>query len=465
MTQFFPPHLFYLNGLEIIVESFDGRTLLYGHTQIALPEEWVGAPVLAPVSHSEEFSLAEALEKALDEPTASPPPSKLIRAGDDVVIVVSDVTRPSASAEVVNAVSRRLPSDCAVKIFIALGLHRKQRKEELNSLLGAGVASKYPIFQNESRKASAFIYIGRTRFGTEIELSRHILPESVYRGEGKAQKRELKIILTGAITPHYFFGFSGGRKSILPGCASQQTIYQNHLLSFSGDGYQHPACRPGNLKGNPCHEDALEAAATVSPTFLVNTIVGSAGKIVGVVGGDWQKAHEEGCNQLVRSHSVRVGDLCTRGTQTERANVVVVSCGGYPRDINFIQVHKAIDHAFRVVRPGGTMVVMGECTDGFGHPTFFKWFRYKDLSEFASQLRLKYQVYGQTAYATLWKAKKVEVLLLSRLKPEDVREMSITPVSSLEDARARVRAKHGENYSLRIIPFATDTLILGEDDK
>ena len=463
MTEFSPPPLFYLNDLEALVELFDGKTLLYGRGRIALPDDWVGAPVLAPVSPSGEFSLTEALERALDEPISSPPLSKLIRPGDDIVIVVSDVTRPSASREVLRALFHRLPSRCSVKIFIALGLHRRQRKGELESLLGEEVVLKYPVFQNESRRDDAFINMGGTTFGTEVELSRHILPESACRGKRKTPQKRLRVILTGAISPHYFFGFAGGRKSIVPGCASQRTIYQNHFLSFPQDGYQHPACRPGNLSGNPCHEDALEAAAMVRPAFLVNTIVGGAGSIVGVVGGDWRKAHQAGCARLIREHSVRVGSASGKSVQAGPSDVVVVSCGGYPRDINFIQVHKSIDHAFRVVKPGGTMVVLGECADGFGHTTFFRWFRYKDLSEFSRQLRKNYQVYGQTAYAALWKAKKVDILLLSKLKPQDVRQMSITPVSSL--ARAHVRAKHGRDYSVRIIPFACDTLILSEGDK
>jgi nickel-dependent lactate racemase len=443
------------------VESFDGKTLLYGRGRIALPQDWSSAPALVPRPPRKKFSLDEELAKALDEPVGSPPLSRLIRPGDSVVVVVSDVTRPSASARVLNAILTRLPARCSLKIFVALGLHRKQTKKELQALLGEEVLKNYPVFQNDTQRADSFVYFGRTSRGTEVELARQILPESVCKRGGRASAKELRVILTGAISAHYFFGFAGGRKSIVPGCASQRTIYQNHLLSFPEDGYQHSACRPGNLKANPCHEDALEAAAMVAPTFLVNTIVGGAGSIVGVVGGDWRKAHEAGCAQLIRNHSVR-----SRRTSGARpADVVIVGSGGYPRDINFIQVHKAIDHAFRIMKPGGTMVVVGECRDGFGHSTFFRWFGYKDFSEFAHQLRKNYQVYGQTAYATLWKAKKVDILLLSRLKAADVRQMSITPVASLADARARVRAKHGRDYSVRIIPFATDTLILGEQDK
>jgi nickel-dependent lactate racemase len=443
------------------MDLFDGKSLLYGRGKVALPEDWMGAPALVPRTPRKDFSLTEELNRALDEPVGSPPLSRLIRAGDEVVLVVSDVTRPSASARVLGAIFARLPSNCSVKIFLALGLHRKQTKKELLALLGEEVVRKYPVFQNAARQVDSFVYLGRTSRGTEVELARQILPDSVCKRRGKRTAKRLRLILTGAISAHYFFGFAGGRKSIIPGCASQRTIYQNHLLSFAEESYQHSACRPGNLKGNPCHEDALEAAAMVKPAFLVNTIVGGAGSIVGVVGGDWRKAHESGCAQLIRNHSVRSNRVSGGG----RADVVIVGCGGFPRDINFIQVHKAIDHAFRIMKPGGTMVVVGECTDGFGHSTFFRWFRYKDLGEFARQLRKNYQVYGQTAFATYWKAKKVDILLLSKLKPRDVREMSITPVTSLGDAHARVRAKHGRNYSVRIIPFANDTLRLGEQDR
>jgi nickel-dependent lactate racemase len=141
---------------------------------------------------------------------------------------------------------------------------------------------------------------------------------------------------------------------------------------------------------------------------------------------------------------------------------VVASAGGHPRDVNFIQSHKALEAAFHAVKPGGTLVVAAKCADGFGHKDFLGWFRHETLEAFYEVLGKHYQVYGQTAYATLWKAKKANFVLVSSLPAEDVKEMSITPAADLAEAAKLVQARHGGDFSACVMPYAGDTLIADE---
>ena len=179
--------------------------------------------------------------------------------------------------------------------------------------------------------------------------------------------------------------------------------------------------------------------------------------IIAVTGDDTQEAFEEahlaGCRFYL--------DNCA-ATITGPFDVVLASCGGYPRDMNFIQCHKAMEYGFSAVKQGGSLVIAGECADGFGSEDFLRWFRFKEVKKLYEALRKNYRVYGQTAYATLWKAKKVDIVLVSSIDPGSIREMSITPSGSLEEAAGLVQAKYGQSFTACIMPFAADTLIKDE---
>jgi len=426
-----------------------GGTLRYGRGEVRIPEEFAGAKAVAPPELQGIGDVAQRLEQLLRDPVQSPPLREFVEPGDSVTLVASDIVRPGATAEILPVILEEISHAAQVRIVIALGLHRKLKKSELKTLLGEKVAGSYPIFQHDPHAQTRLIFLGRTRYGTEVQLSRFVLPEEVYRSQEDAQQR-LKVILTGTIAPHYFFGFSGGRKSVLPGCASAHSIAQNHSLVLGPDGERVPECRAGNLAGNPCHLDSVEAARMVKNLFVVNTVHAGPAGCVSVFAGDLERSHLQGCAYYLEKCSVAL---------EERFDVVLAGCGGYPRDLNFIQSHKALEYAFHAVKPGGTLILAAECRDGFGSGDFFKWFKYVELPDFYKALQAKYQVYGQTAYATLWKAKKVDVLLFSSLQEEQVRQMSITPVAGLEEAAEVVRGKYGTQYSACIMPYAGDTLI------
>jgi nickel-dependent lactate racemase len=192
------------------------------------------------------------------------------------------------------------------------------------------------------------------------------------------------------------------------------------------------------------NEDLEEASRLFGPTFLVNTVLGGANRIVALYAGDWHAAHRRGCAEYLETHSV---------VAAERRPLVIVSCGGAPRDINMIQSHKALEHARVVLEDGGDLVLLAQCADGLGRPDFLDWFVPGGAQATARKLVADYKVNGQTAWGIRWKSERYRVRLVSALDPGVVRRMGMIPQVSLEEALAA--APEGRGY---IIPYGLATL-------
>jgi nickel-dependent lactate racemase len=209
------------------------------------------------------------------------------------------------------------------------------------------------------------------------------------------------------------------------------------------------------LAGNPVHEDMLEAARMVGPHFMLNTIVGTDKNILAAFAGNPIAAHEAACRHYLENFTVTVG---------ERADLTIVSCGGYPKDVNFIQAHKAIHTAFSVTKPGGWMIVLAACGDGFGYPGFLEWFRFDTAAEFEENLRANYEIYGQTAYATFEKAASVNIVLVSELEPAYVRRMNMRPAATFEEAYHLATKNLPADFETYMIPEGASTLFLTTEE-
>ena len=181
----------------------------------------------------------------------------------------------------------------------------------------------------------------------------------------------------------------------------------------------------GSLEGNPVHRELLQAARLAEPDFLLNTVLSPNKQLLAVYCGELEQAHLAGCG-LVR-------DLF-QVSLAEPADLAIISCGGEPKDINFIQSQKALDYGCRAVREGGTIIMLAACRDGFGYPTFYGWFRYQDLDEFEAALRADYQINGQTAHATLYKARRFWVILVSGFDAEQTETMGMEKAADLQAA-------------------------------
>jgi nickel-dependent lactate racemase len=358
---------------------------------------------------------------AFSDTIGSPPLEDLFSAGDTVLIVVSDATRATGSAQIIHLLARRLIqagvalSDIA--IIFATGIHRRVTDEEKNELLTPFIAQRVRTLNHDADDSGALIVLGATDRGTPVEVN-------------SALKEFSRVILTGAIGFHYFAGFTGGRKSICPGLASTLTIEATHMLALDFEtGGRRAGVGTGKLDGNAVNEECERVAALIEPRFSVNAVVDERGRVVSVRAGHWRAAHRAGCAAYLATHSVAI---------TERRDLVVVSCGGYPWDINLIQAHKALDMAVHATVEGGTIVLLAECSDGLGRADFLKWFAENDSRALAARLREGYEVNGQTAWSLLTKAERYRTFLISELPDEQVRAMRMIPAHSIDEVMSRI---------------------------
>jgi lactate racemase len=359
--------------------------------------------------------------EALDSPFESAPLEEILTPADSVLIVVSDATRATASAQIVNLLVRRIiqigiaPQDIA--IIFATGIHRAVSTDEKRELLTPFILQRIRTLDHDAYDLRNLIVVGETHDGTPVELNR-------------ALKEFSHVILTGAIGFHYFAGFTGGRKSICPGLASSQTIKSTHMLAFDFEsGGRRAGVGAGLLDGNAVHEECESIAELVKPSFAINSVVDERGRAVRVLAGHWRSAHRAACQEYLSTHSVTI---------ESKRDVVIAGCGGSPYDINLIQAHKALDMAAQACNEGGTIVLVAECREGFGREDFLKWFDTANSSSLAGQLRLAYEVNGQTAWALLAKAERHRVLLLSTLPDRAVAQMRMTPIHSLGETLAKL---------------------------
>jgi nickel-dependent lactate racemase len=411
-------------------------SLKYGRNGFSLPDGifrtfdiFAARPPLCPPS--EEALIRQRVAR----PIGALPLNQTLSTGDSLAVVISDITRYSATEKFLTPLLQE--TDAAgvprnrVTLYVARGTHRALSVEELRAVVGPEIGSGIHVEQSDPD--GEMTDLGTTSRGTRVLVCRRLLSHD-------------RIVLTGTISFHYFAGFGGGRKAMVPGCAGRATAVATHFRIFRPEGPgKHPLARAGVLAGNPVHEDLIEAVSMSPPSFLVNTLLTPEGRLFDVVAGHWQKAHEEGCARYAKVFRVPL---------LRRYPLVIASAGGYPKDINFIQSHKALDNAFIGLAPGGTLILVAECADGFGSAHFFPWFRFEDPEEMERELRANYQIYGQTALATFAKAKACRIILVSSLRPEDVEKMGMTPAASLEDALRGAERFLGELPVPLVIPDA-----------
>jgi nickel-dependent lactate racemase len=257
---------------------------------------------------------------------------------------------------------------------------------------------------------------------------------------------------------HYFAGFGGGRKSLLPGVSSRSSCMASHFsLLNAGEGSgKNPKAVAGNLEGNPVHEAMLEACAMRPPDFILNTILTPEKKILAAFAGDWLEAHLAGCRFYADAFSHPI---------TEKADLVVVSCGGYPKDINLIQAHKSMEYGSRALKPGGVMILLAECRDGYGNATFFNWFGYASCGELESALRKHYEINGQTAWSVKEKAGRFRIVLVSQLPPAEVETMGMIPARTPQQALELALPLLPEAYTAYLIPQGGTVLPVLEEGR
>lgn len=423
--------------------------LPYGSEKIIIElPKGVAPALLEPAQAPAIGDVAKALKKEVEKPVDSRPLAKLLKEGAQVAIVVSDGTRNSATnvflEPLVNLLNKYGVKDGDITILIAYGSHERHEPEAVRALLGAGIARRISIEHHDCHDEQMLAPVGETSQGVPVAVNRILLDSNL-------------VIATGAVNYHYFAGYGGGRKALVPGCAGYDTILANHRLTLNdipgARDLLNADCQSGVLDGNPVHEAALEAARMAPNVFLLNVVLNPAGEICGVFAGEMDAAHREACAMVDKIYRVEVA---------EPFDIVVASCGGFPHDVNLIQVHKGMHHAARIVKEGGRLVFCGEAREGVGSMYFEQWFDFETMEEMAEGIRNEYTLNAHTAYAMREKAGRMRISLQSLLMDDLVRRMGIGPVHDMRHEVNEATAKMGR-ATVAIIPNANLVLpVVGE---
>jgi nickel-dependent lactate racemase len=308
-----------------------------------------------------------------------------------VAIVVDDATRHTPTQFMLLPVLAELNSagvkDENITVIFGCGTHRPVTQNEMIKLIGEEAYKRVKTLSHNA-KASDLVQIGNTSRGNKVYVN------SVF---AQADVR----VLLGSINFHYYAGYSGGRKSVLPAVAGEETIKHNHALLL------HAGARAGVLEGNPVHEDMTEAARLAKVDFIVNVACNSRNEVVKVLAGDLEQAFIEG---------VKIVDEMYRVTVDRRAEIVVTSSGGSPGDINLYQAYKAIDGALEVVKRGGVIVLVAECPEGHGNQVFYDWMsRIGELKVVEREIKRNFLLGGHKAYFLLRALQNHQIILVSSL--------------------------------------------------
>ncbi len=362
---------------------------------------------------------------------------------DKVTIVVSDITRYWMRPDkicplLVSYLCEEIGVPEKNIIFlVALGTHRPQTPEEMEKLLSPEVCRRFSSVNHDCLSPD-LVEVGVTARGTHVRVN----PLVVGR----------KVILLSGTVHHLMSGFGGGRKSILPGVSAQSTINQNHIHALDLNAPRsNPLIGMGILTENPVHEDMVEAAAYVKPAFGVNLVVNGRSEHCAIVCGHWLKAWEKSCRMVQEFFGLPIA---------HKADVVIASCGGYPKDINLYQAVKTLLNAAQAVKDGGTLVFLARCQEGGGTPAFFDWIKPLAQGRLDEALREHFTIAGYIFYAACEAIRKGKVLMLTELPADTVAPMALEACQSVEELRRRLIVQGKQVYVMpfggSIVPFVPE---------
>ena len=381
----------------------------------------------------------EAIINSLRAPIDCPPLRDCVKPNEKVVVIVTDNTRPCPDDRLLPPILAELEAKVPrenITIIVALGLHPPLDKQELVKKLGRDIVEKYNVVNHDVNQT---VYIGTTSRGTPVDINTKVI-EADFR------------LSTGFIEPHFFAGFSGGRKSIAPGVFSVRSAYHNH-------GYQmieHPRARAGILKGNPIHEDLVEQARMAKLNFIVNVLLNKQREITHVVAGNPVKAHEKGCQIERDVAGVKVA---------HKVDITITTNSGAPLDLDLYQTCKGIDTAAQITRDGGIIIIASACSAGIG-PEAFRELHASVSSpkEVLQKIRREEPIGVQWENQILARTQlKNDIYLVSGLEDSVVREMMMTPISTIEEGLAKAFEVLGDYAEIAVIPEGPLVLPLLKD--
>lgn len=410
-------------------------TVTFGYGSQKLPltiEEENLIASLMPRKEENCGDYKEVLKNSMAHPIDTPPLKELAAPGKRVAIVISDITRPCPSYKILPFVLGEL-NDAGVKdedivIVSGLGSHRKQTPEERERLVGSEVFRRISVVDSD---VEDYVSCGVSSAGTPFEVFRPVV------------EADLRICI-GNIDYHYFAGYSGGCKAIVPGVCTRRTIEQNHKMMLLDDA------RVGKAEGNPVRGDMEEILDFLSVDFIVNVVLNEKKEIIAAVAGHPITAHREGCKVLDRIYKQPI---------TELGDIVIASPGGLPKDLNVYQTQKALDNAQWAVKDGGIIILVGECREGYGESTFEAWVNEATCpDDLIERIGREFRLGGHKAAAIAKVTKKADIYLVSSLPEDMVKKLYMRPFHDLNAAYATALAAKGEGARVYCMTVGGTTL-------
>ncbi len=372
------------------------------------------------------------VRRALIEPIGAPRLKDIVHPGETIAIITSDITRPMPTYKVMPALLDELyaggadPKD--ITLVFALGSHRNHTEAEQRKLAGERAWNEIKCVDSDPNDC---VHYGTTSRGTPVDITRVV---------AEADRR----ICLGNIEYHYFAGYSGGAKAIMPGVSTRAAIQANHSRMVL------PEAKAGALETNPLRMDIEEAGAMVGIDFIVNVVLSEHKEILRAVAGDAVKAHREGCRFLDRLYRKELG---------EPADIVLVSQGGAPKDLNLYQTQKALDNAKHAVKDGGVIILIGSCREGLGEKTFEQWMTEAPTAHsLIERIGREFKLGGHKAAAIAMVLERAEVDLVSELDDDFVRSIFLEPYQSAQAALDHAFSKLGPDARVLAMPYGGSTL-------
>lgn len=412
--------------------------LKYGKSTVAFSIE--GAKSIKTLTENPMHEITDikgAFFKSITEDVIeSKPLNELLSTDDKITIVISDMTRFWMRQDIIcELLVRYLNEEMGIPfeniiVLVAVGTHRKHRDDELPVLASQYVYDHVAEVVDHDCDAPDLVEIGTTSFGTKVKVN----PRAVGR----------KVICIGGTVHHIMAGYGGGRKSIVPGIAGRETIRQNHSMALDPHKPMTDVkVGSGKFTDNPINEDMREAGMLLHPVFGINIVVNSASKHSGLFCGEFDHAWRESCRYVQKCYGLPID---------YEADVVFVSCGGFPKDLNFYQSTKSLFNASRAVKQGGTLVLLAECCEGAGAKDFFDWLKPLREGHLDASLREAFTIGGYIFYAACESIRKANTLLLAgaSLDPDIVGDMQVQKFNTIEEIMAQIDLRDKDVY---IIPY------------
>lgn len=396
--------------------------------KVILPKQPV---ILNPANLPEDLDEAAVVKKALEEPIGSKRLNQIVKPGDKIVIITSDITRPMPTGKVMDPLMEELLSAGVspdnVTLVFARGSHRHHSQQEMAHLAGNWYG-KICCVDSDSENV---IHLGTTSSGTPVDIDARVV---------QADRR----ICLGNVEFHYFAGYSGGAKAIMPGVSTVSAITMNHRMMVD------PRARAGNLDDNPVRRDIEEAGKMTGIDFIVNVVLNTRKQIIYCVAGDSIQAHRDACAYLNGIY---------RSPISAKADIVIVSQGGAPKDLNLYQTQKALDNAGHAVKDGGTVILVGSCFEGFGNQVFEEWMlKYTNPDDMIQALHAHFQLGAHKATAIAMLKKRADILFVSDMDSAIVEKTFLKPVHDLQSAVDACLKKYDNDADVIVMPYGGSTL-------